>query len=65
MVQGQHHTEGLPKEVAALQLTHLCWFHTERRAKTSKSMVLKLDCFGPSLLVSGAISRCMILTMSM
>ncbi|KAI4530392.1 hypothetical protein MG293_019281 [Ovis ammon polii] len=31
--------------------------------KTPQSTVLRMDCFGPSVLISGMISRCLILTM--
>lgn len=63
VVQGQYYAEGFPKEVAAssaytsVLILHRTW------GKTPQSTVLRMDCFGPSVLISGMISRCLILTM--
>ena len=65
VVQGQRHAKGLPKEVAASS-AHTSVLRLHRTwGKTPPSTVLRMDCFGPSVLISGMISRCLILTMPM
>lgn len=65
VVQGPYHAEGLPKEATAssahssVLILHGTW------GKTPQSTVLRMDCFGPLVLISGMISRCRIVMMPM
>lgn len=58
VVQGQYHAEGLPKEVAASSAHTSVLILRGTWGKTPQSMVLRMDCFGPLVLISGMISRC-------